>query len=97
MPAKRTDWKRERKRLQEEDPDKKLGAEILARMRDALPLMQQGQERRRAEAFRAAHGAPPVISHTMQERMCGLFGGDHCRRSRDPRPSAQDAWDRLTD
>lgn len=98
MPAKKTDWKKERKRLQnededEDDPDKKLGAEMLMRMRAELPHMQYGQMRRAVEA-RERRGVP-AISRTMEERLCGLFGGGRCKSR--PRPSAQAAWDQLTD
>lgn len=86
MPAKKTDWKKEKKLLQawlENQPDNNFdpGTEILAKgRRQSVGLTAKEDPRGRAEVMAMLQRGQdrrgqPFISQTMAERMKGLFGG----------------------
>lgn len=97
MPAKKTDWKRERKQMQawlENQPDNNFdpGTVLLERGTRQSVENTDGEGPASREAVLAMlqqghmrRGAP-VISKTMAERMMGLFGGTEGRsKNRPPR------------
>ena len=104
MPAKKTDWKRERKQMQawlENMPDNNFDPGTVGMQRgnrqsvgntDGEPphTREEVMAMLQKGHLRRSH---PVISRTMAERMRGLFGGGDGARH----PSKRDAWDRLKD
>lgn len=101
MPAKKTDWKRERKLMQawlQNQPDNNFdpGTELLPRGKRHSIGNTDGEGPNSREAILAmlqqGHMRRAGISRTMAERMKGIFGGGE----RDTRaPSKREAWDRL--
>ena len=86
MPAKKVDWKKERKQMQawlENMPDNNFdpGTELLeGGRRKSVGLTEREDPRGKAEVMAMLQRgqdrrAQPFISQTMAERMKGLFGG----------------------
>ena len=99
MPAKKTDWKRERRQMQawlENLPDNNFdpGTEILPRgNRSSEGTADHAPQSREEMMAMMQQGqlarAEPYISKTMAQRLRGLFGGGEDERSKRPRSARQ--------